>query len=222
MVNMPHDRDHRRPGKHLPAAFLFFQIKNGLLLGNPLLHLVAKVRGYQGRGLNIKGLIDGGHNPHAQQFGNELADLEAHAVGKITNRNGFKHLDPLLDRLCFRDLQGSALAFAFLAAAPHRTSDPQTSGNFSAKRIVNILDIDICLPLRAYRSFFRPVMLGGLGGKLHKPLTFLPLEGIALVSLILGRWKLGNNGFSFHRLRPFRRSGRKGTGRGGGRNDNGS
>ena len=62
VVHMPHDGDHRGPGNQVfRALFPFF---NQIFDFQPgLFDLIAEIRGHQGCGLGVDGLIDGHHHP---------------------------------------------------------------------------------------------------------------------------------------------------------------
>ena len=99
MVDMPHDCDHRESGLFLATRLFFLQGRNAKLFGHPLLHLIAKVGGYQGCRIQIKRLVDGSHDTKPHKLCNNLVGLDTHSFGKITNTDGLKHLDPPLDGL---------------------------------------------------------------------------------------------------------------------------
>ena len=127
VVDMAHDRDHRRPGQGVAAllSLLLLQRLHFQFLGHGLLDLVAEIGRDQGRGFDVQGLVEGGEHAELHQRGDNLAGLDAHAFGQVADADRRDHLDALLDRLGLGHqrvaeiLAGTVLLFLALARTHH-------------------------------------------------------------------------------------------------------
>ena len=107
MVHVPHDGDHRGTGLRLGIHILAQEqlVLYRLLLEQ--LYPVAELLDDDGGGLLVEHLVDGGHGSHVHHRLDELAGLDAHALGQLADRNRLpdrhiahhrrgRHLEPVL------------------------------------------------------------------------------------------------------------------------------
>ncbi len=199
VIDMAHHRDHRGSGHRLTARLLLIQIENALLPGLTQLNLVAELGGYQGGGVDIHSLVDGGHYPHPHQFGDNLVGLGSHPMGEIADRDGFVDGDALLDRLGFGGQLRLNLRLAPPPAAASTTA-AQTNPGRDQTQLVEILHHHFRFAFTFTQGTFLGRFLFRLGVKLNKALTFFLGSVISGGS---GGRAGGSSGGSSRGSRPF-------------------
>ena len=100
MIDVSHDRYHRRTGFHVRFGVddCLFQIRLGIVALGSLRH-VAQLTHQNHRGFLIEYLVDGDHRAHFHHDLDDLGRLHRHFLRELTDRDGFRHHHFANDRL---------------------------------------------------------------------------------------------------------------------------
>ena len=99
VIDMAHDRDHRRP-RDADLVGIDFLGQAGLDIAfGDAFELVAHLRHHQLGGVGVDRLVDGGHHAHAHQRLDDVGAALAHARGEILHRDGLGDSDLAIDLL---------------------------------------------------------------------------------------------------------------------------
>ena len=90
MVNVPHNRDHRRPWQQIFGFIFFNKILLNITVGNPF-ELMSKLFNNNLSRIGINGLINGCHDTKRHQFFNNIGTLFGHTVCQFLNRNNLRN-----------------------------------------------------------------------------------------------------------------------------------
>ena len=99
MVNVPHDGHHRRTRPELFGRIGFSGSQIVFFRKAHLFHLIAELGSHHCGGVDIQGVIDGGHYAETEQHLDDLAGLDAHLVGHVRHPDGFLNADLALGGL---------------------------------------------------------------------------------------------------------------------------
>ena len=116
MIDVAHDRDHRRPRLHrLVGVGGLDEAGLDVAFGDAL-ELVAHLRHHQLGGVGVDRLVDGRHHAHAHERLDDVTATLGHALRKLLHGDGLGDGD-LAEHLLLRLVAAFAAAFALEAAA---------------------------------------------------------------------------------------------------------
>ena len=135
VVDVAHDRHHRRPRSERAAVFdrLERVFQNRLGVEGDVLHGVLEIRGDQRCGVVVERLVDGRHDAQVHQLLDDLAGLDTQAPGQVADADDLGNPHDALAGLGHRDGRLALLlarqdAFLLRAAGDVHFAVPQFRG----------------------------------------------------------------------------------------------
>ena len=116
VIDMPHHGHDRTAKLELFLIIRRLLFIHGFFFDGNSLDLIIEISRHQGSRIGVQHLIDGRHDPQSYEFLDDLACLDSHAPGQLSDRNAGLHSDFTLDRFgdrLFRLLPGRRSGLAF-------------------------------------------------------------------------------------------------------------